>query len=88
MDGVELPGTGPFWSLHAAPDGHQVQTRGIAIGQHPAHRNTRDWFDQESVLSASRMKMFKYQVKLLGEHEESSLALGNNPPVDVFLCSL
>lgn len=75
VDGVERPGTGPSWSLHAAPDGHQVQMRGIAIGQYPAHRNMRDWFDQESVLSASR-RMFKYQVKLLGEHEESSLALG------------
>lgn len=38
----------------------------------------RDWFDQESVLYTSRSKIFKYQVKLQGEPEESSLALGNN----------
>lgn len=25
VDGVELPGTGLSWSLHAAPDGRQVQ---------------------------------------------------------------
>lgn len=73
---MELPGTGPAWSLHAAPDGWQVQMRGIAIGQHPTSRNVRGWFDQESVLSASRSKKFKYQVKLQEEPEESSLALG------------
>lgn len=47
-----------------------------------------DWFDQESVLYTSRSKIFKYQVKLQGEPEENSLALGNSTPVDVFLCNL
>lgn len=77
VDGVELPETGPSWSLHAVPDGSQVQMPGIAIGQHPAHRNMRDWFGQESVLSASRRKSCK------GSLKKAAWPQGNNAPVGI-----
>lgn len=75
---MELPEeTGPSWSLHAVPDGSQIRMPGIAIGQHPAHRNMRDWFDQEGVLSASRRKSCK------GSLKKAAWPQGNNALVGV-----